>query len=124
MTAVAFLTTRTRAPTSDDLGKLGRVLRYLNATKELGMILESDKDVHLLVYVDASFGVHIDGKSYTGVTISLGRGTVHVRSSTIPDFYLISDRFVLATSHHIQTLQQYLNPQNFFEIVTVVRLFM
>ena len=81
LTAVAFLTTRTRAPTSDDLGKLGRVLRYLNATKEFGMILESDKDVHLLVYVDASYGVHVDGKSHTGVTISLGRGTVHVRSS-------------------------------------------
>jgi hypothetical protein len=81
LTAVAFLTTRTRVPTSDDLGKLGRVLRYLNATKEFGMILESDKDVHLLVYVDASYGVHVDGKSHTGVTISLGRGTVHVRSS-------------------------------------------
>jgi len=32
------------------------------------MILESDKDVHLLVYVDASYGVHVDGKSHTGVT--------------------------------------------------------
>jgi hypothetical protein len=81
LTAIAFLTTRTRAPTKDDYGKLERVLRYLNGTKEFGMVLESDKDVHLLVYVDASYGVHADGKSHTGVTISLGRGTVHVRSS-------------------------------------------
>jgi hypothetical protein len=44
-------------------------------------ILESDRDVHLLVYVDASYEVHVDGKSHTGVTISLGLGTVHVRSS-------------------------------------------
>jgi len=81
LTAIAFLTTRTRAPTKDDYGKLDRVLRYLNATKEFGMVLESDKDVHLLVYVDASYGVHADGKSHTGMTISLGRGAVHVRSS-------------------------------------------
>ena len=33
------------------------------------------------MYVDASYGVHADGKSHTGMTISLGRGAVHVRSS-------------------------------------------
>ena len=80
LTAIAFLTTRTRAPTLDDQGKLDRVLRYLNSTKELGMVLECDKDISVLVYVDASYGVHADGKSHTGVIISLGRGAVHVRS--------------------------------------------
>ena len=44
LTAIAFLTTRTRAPTQDDYCKLERVLRYLNGTKEFGMMLESNKD--------------------------------------------------------------------------------
>jgi hypothetical protein len=44
------------------------------------MVLECDKDISVLVYVDASYGVHADGKSHTGVIISLGRGAVHVRS--------------------------------------------
>ena len=72
LTAIAFLTTRTRAPTLDDQGKLDRVLRYLNSTKELGMVLECDKDISVLVYVDASYGVHADGKSHTGAIISQG----------------------------------------------------
>ena len=79
LTAVAFLTTRTRAPTSDDFGKLGRVLRYLNDTKELGMIQECEKDVHLLVYVDASFGVNVDGNSHTGVTYFSPHSNIHCK---------------------------------------------
>ena len=45
LTPVAFLSTRTRAPTADDQAKLNRVLRYINSTKEMGIILEPDKDM-------------------------------------------------------------------------------
>jgi len=81
LTPIAFLSTRTRAPTDDDQRKLDRVLRYLNSTKEMGMILEPEKDIAVLVYADASYGVHADGKSHTGLYITLGRGGVFVRSS-------------------------------------------
>jgi hypothetical protein len=78
---VAFLSTRTQAPTDDDQSKLNRVLRYINSTKEMGMILQSTKDIAVLVYADASYGVHADGKSHTGVYITLGRGGVFFRST-------------------------------------------
>ena len=78
---VAFLSTRTRAPTDDDQSKLNRVLRYINSTKEMGMILQSTKDIAVIVYADASYGVHADGKSHTGVYITLGRGGVFFRST-------------------------------------------
>lgn len=81
LTAIAFLTTRTKCPTDDDAAKLNRVLRYLNATKEYGMVLQADKDIQVLVYADASYGVHADGKSHSGVNITLGRGAVFVRSA-------------------------------------------
>jgi len=47
----------------------------------MGMILEPEKDIAVLVYADASYGVHADGKSHTGLYITLGRGGVFVRSS-------------------------------------------
>ena len=81
LTPIAFLSTRTRAPTDDDQRKLDRVLRYLNSTKEMGMILEPEKAIAVLVYADVSYGVHADGKSHTGLYITLGRGGVFVRSA-------------------------------------------
>ena len=81
LTPVAFLSTRTRKPTDDDQAKLNRVLRYINSTKEMGMILQCTKDIAILVYADASYGVHADGKSHTGVYITLGRGGVFFRST-------------------------------------------
>jgi hypothetical protein len=80
LTSIAFLTTRTKSSTDDDYAKLTRVLKYLNGTKSFGMVLEANKDITVLVYADASYGVHADGKSHTGVNITLGRGAVYVRS--------------------------------------------
>ena len=81
LTPVAFLFTRTRKPTYDDQAKLNRVLRYINSTKEMGMILQCTKDIAILVYADTSYRVHADGKSHTGVYITLGRGGVFFRST-------------------------------------------
>ncbi len=41
-TAVSFLTTRVQAPDEDDWGKLKRVLKYLNSTRYLKLILSAD----------------------------------------------------------------------------------
>ena len=62
LTTVAFLSTRIKAPTEQDWAKLTRLLKYINSTKDFGICLDADKDVCVLVYVDASYGVHADGK--------------------------------------------------------------
>jgi hypothetical protein len=82
LVAVSFLTTRVQAPTEQDVAKLIRLLRYLNRTRDLGLVLGGDADgnFHLSAYVDASFGVHADGKSHTGMFITLGRGIILAKS--------------------------------------------
>ena len=82
LTAVGFLTTRVQAPPlQDDWNKLERVLKYLNGAPHMGIILSPDRDLSLLIYVDASYGVHWDAKSHTGMSIALGKGPIFVKSS-------------------------------------------
>ena len=81
LTAIAFLSTRVQAPTEEDWAKLGRLLKYINGSKDLGICLEAGTGIVVFAYVDASFAVHGDMKSHTGGVISLGKGPVYVRSS-------------------------------------------
>jgi hypothetical protein len=61
---------------------LFRVLCYLKGTVNLGIILRpGDGPIQLSAYADASYGVHPDGKSHSGLVIALGSGPVFVRSS-------------------------------------------
>jgi histone deacetylase 1/2 len=79
---VSFLTTRVQCSNQDDLNKLLRVLRYLNGTRDLGVILRPDPNGNTLsAFIDASYGVHEDGKSHTGMMISFGAGPLLVKSS-------------------------------------------
>jgi hypothetical protein len=78
--AVNFLSTRVSKPTTQDWEKLARVLQYVNATPDMGMILEATKSLQLLAYVDASYAVHGDYKSHTGGILSLGMGPVFTKS--------------------------------------------
>jgi hypothetical protein len=82
LTAVSFLTTRVQTPDEDDLKKLGRVLKYLNMTKDLCMVLAPSCIDEVDIYVDASYGTHPDGKSHTGRVISLGKCAPVAASST------------------------------------------
>ena len=77
---VNFLASRAREPTEQDWAKLARLLQYINATSEMGMVLEATKSIQLLAYVDASFAVHSDFKSHTGGILSLGAGPVFTKS--------------------------------------------
>jgi hypothetical protein len=81
LTAVTYLTTRTVGPTANDQMKLGRVLRYLNASKELGIAFSSDGVFSVVAYVDASYGVHPDYRSHTGLVLKVGGATIFVKSS-------------------------------------------
>ena len=44
-------------------------------------VLGSDGLNTLRTYVDASYAVHMDMRSHTGGLISLGKGTIHTKSS-------------------------------------------
>ena len=64
-----------RANKSDE-EKLIRLLKYLKGTTDLGMVLGGDEnnELNLEAFSDASYGVHADAKSHTGLYITLGRG--------------------------------------------------
>lgn len=79
--AISFLTTRVQNPTQQDLCKLMRVLKYLNATKDLVLHLRGDDFLCICAYIDASFAVHDDYKSHSGVFVSIGMGPIFVKSS-------------------------------------------
>lgn len=81
--AAVFLATRVKEPTRDDWCKLDRLLRYLNGSRDLGIVLLADEGIAGCVhaYIDASYGVHADAKSHTGTLITLGKGPVFVKSA-------------------------------------------
>jgi hypothetical protein len=81
LTTTSFLATRVQEPTVQDLGKLQRLLRYVNGTRDLWLTLEAEEGWGLFAYIDASYGQHPDGKSHTGVCMLLGKGAFYVQSS-------------------------------------------
>jgi len=74
--AIAFLTTRVRAPDTDDWDKLCHLMEYLRGDHDqpLILILGADNDGLLMWYVDASFAVHPNMPGHTGGGLTLGRG--------------------------------------------------
>ena len=67
----------------DDWKKLLQMLKYLEGTKDLELILEAEKGDVLMCkwYPDAAFAVHADFKSHTGAVLTLGKGAVNTMSS-------------------------------------------
>ena len=73
LVAVSYLTTRVTKCTVEDRAKLNRVLGYIQSTKGAAIMLKPGvKGITLEQYVDAAYGVHVDGKSHTGSVITLG----------------------------------------------------
>ena len=83
LTAVAFLATRVTRCDRDNMEKLGRLIKYVRATKEHGIRLKIGKEgIRVTVLVDAAYGVHADGKLHTGSCVVIGEvGAVHCKSS-------------------------------------------
>jgi hypothetical protein len=105
-TAVSFLCTRVTQPDEDDWKKLGRCIRYLRGTKELGLTLEADGEGMIRWWIDASFAVHRDMKSHTGIAMSLGKGCpvststkqkINTKSSTEAELVGVDDGMGLIT---------------------------
>ena len=81
LTAISFLAKRVLYPTEEDWEKLARTLSYLEATKLLKLRLGATFPLIVRTYIDASFAVHPDVKSHTGVCISLGTGCFYAKST-------------------------------------------
>ena len=79
LTAVSFLTTRTTAPTVADHKKLERAIKYLRGTPTLGLRFRPS-EINVTGFIDASFAVHVDYKSHTGLCVQLG-GTIFAKST-------------------------------------------
>jgi histone deacetylase 1/2 len=78
---VGVLASRVSEPTNSDMKKLKRVCRYVNGSRELGLVLKAGSSMEVIAFVDASYGVHADGKSVTGALSSLGGGSFHSQAS-------------------------------------------
>ena len=73
-TAVSFLCNRCKEPDEDDWGKLKQVLQYLYGTMHMKLCLSVDNLQTLKWWVDASYDVHLDIRSHTGMVMPLGLG--------------------------------------------------
>jgi hypothetical protein len=111
--AVSFLVKRVLIPTQQDWKKLTKLVRYIRHTRELGLTLEFNKNVIVIAYVDASYGVYADKRSHTGSTINLGKGSayakstaqkINTKSSTEAELVALSDSSgqVIRTRHFLQ----------------------
>ena len=78
---MAFLCTRVRDPDEGNYKKLRKMLQYLRATRRLYLTLKADDLRVIKWWVDASYAVHPDMRSHTGVTMTLGKGGVFSTST-------------------------------------------
>eukprot|EP01033_Poteriospumella_lacustris_P011502 gene11502-8187_t len=77
LTAISFLSTRVQEPNKSDADKLAKVMKYLKHSGTRSIKLTKRYD-HPVAYVDASYGVHSDYRSHTGIVITLGEGPIFV----------------------------------------------
>ena len=78
-----FLATQIKVPSKDDWGKLKGVLRYLNGTKHLKLLLRADQlKVTVHWYVGGSHQTHKGCRGQSGALVTFGKGAV-LSSSTV-----------------------------------------
>ena len=100
LVAVSWLSSRVSAPTEEDRTKLDRVFAYLVGTSDQVLLFSSGGTIEPRAYIDASYGVHSDYTSRTGVVIMLaggaigcwsGRQKIVTKSSTEAEIVALSD---------------------------------
>jgi hypothetical protein len=62
-------------------GELGRLMKYLEGTIGLPLILGMDKSGKIRWYTDAAFAAHNNMKSHTGAVMTMGQGAANSQSS-------------------------------------------
>ena len=78
--SVSFICTIVRVPDTDDCNNLARLMKYIQLTIGLPLILSIDKSGNIKWYVDSSFAVHKDMRSQTGGFMTMGTGGDYVQS--------------------------------------------
>ena len=100
-----MLATRVTKATEIDQCKLDRIIRYLHQSHVKGQrgidLTPGAAGLQPFGYFDASYGVHVDGKSHTGSCITIGtsgpictesvRQTIVTKSSTEAELVALSD---------------------------------
>jgi len=82
-TAVSFATMRVKRPDEDDWGKLKRILKYLNGTRQLTLKLSMDTLGMIKWFVDGSHNTHWDCKGHGGAMLTFGEGAVPTHSRKV-----------------------------------------
>jgi len=77
----AYLSTKINSPNVNDLKAALKTLRYLNSSKEKGILFSKTRQQDLKLSCDAAFNVHCDAKSHTGAVILAGGAPVYYKSS-------------------------------------------
>jgi hypothetical protein len=80
-TAIAFITTRVRAPDINDWRKINHLMEYLRVDRLRPLILSTNDSGVLMWYGNASFAVHPNMHSHTGGGLTMGRGFPIVSST-------------------------------------------
>ena len=95
-TAVAFLTTRFRAPDQDDWANMIQMMRYIRGTCMLSLILSANGSGILKWWVDTLFAVHpnMQGHSSGGFYLEAGTRRAGVEDLTmiLPPWSIKRDR--------------------------------
>ena len=78
---VGWLATRVTAPTEQDWDKLWRMLQYVNGAKKFKLRLKVYEKLKVILFADASFAVHADGKSHCGIVTTLGEDAIDAEST-------------------------------------------
>jgi hypothetical protein len=73
---VSHLASKVSIPNVDESVKLNRFLRYINSHAKMSLHFRRDRDMDLRAYIDASFAIHADGTSRTGMVIEFGGATI------------------------------------------------
>ena len=76
-TAVSFLNSWLLQPNEDDYKKLIRVMKYLDSSVDMPLMLSADDSGQIRWWIDTSFTVHNDMKSNTGATMPMGKGAMY-----------------------------------------------
>ena len=68
----SFLATWVKGPTKQHLNALHHLMRYVFGTKKRGLRFSPQAELKLVAYIDAAFSTHYDGRSQSGMVMSLG----------------------------------------------------
>jgi hypothetical protein len=69
---IGYLATRLQEPKNGDWDKLNRIKKYINGTKDFELRIKPVNAIQVYASSDASFGPFKDGKSNTGMVVTVG----------------------------------------------------